>query len=158
MWLFRTSETFLNLLIVRKVRFSQVKLGAQDDNFVQENFIPWGVRMPCCIWVKIQTPLMEYPMLTTTLVILIKFYWKDCQWCQWHMGWQYDGSVRSFPDFSTEFMQDFFHAKGRYCPKRLALKTFVRKVTAQLGRCSFIHSFIYFHSVDLYRIKSTLRI
>lgn len=55
MHLCRTSETFLNLLVVRKVRFSQIKLGAQDDKLVQENFIPWGVRMPCCVWDKIQT-------------------------------------------------------------------------------------------------------
>jgi len=51
----RTSETFLNLLIVKKVWFSQVKLGPQDERLVQENFIPWGVTMPCSVCVKIQT-------------------------------------------------------------------------------------------------------
>jgi len=55
MRLCRTCETFLNLLVVRKVRFSQVKLGAQDEKLLQENFIPWGVRTPCCVWVKIET-------------------------------------------------------------------------------------------------------
>jgi hypothetical protein len=48
---------------------------------------------------------------------------------------QEDGSVGSFPGFSMDTTRSCFHADGKYCLRRTALNTFVRKVIARLCRC-----------------------
>jgi hypothetical protein len=51
------------------------------------------------------------------------------------MGLWEEGSVGSFPGFSMDTTRACFHADGKYCLRRTALNTFVRKVNALLGRC-----------------------
>jgi hypothetical protein len=125
-WLSRTSETF-TLLVVRKVQFSQVTLGAEYDKLVEENFILWGVKK--CHDVSGSEPkllIMQFPVLMPLRILMSKFYQKDCQQCQGHIWTDRLKAVWGpFPRFSTEFMRDCFLASRRYCMQR----------KAQLGRC-----------------------
>lgn len=73
--------------------------------------------------------IIQCPMLTTSLRIL---YQKGCQRKD-------ECGLGSFPGFTTEFMPDCSHAIERYYLKRMALKTFVRKVKAQWNRCFTPH-------------------
>jgi hypothetical protein len=46
--------------------------------------------------------------------------------------------VGSFPGCSMDTTRACFHDDGKYCLRRTALNTFVRKVIARLGRCLMI--------------------
>jgi hypothetical protein len=51
------------------------------------------------------------------------------------MDLQKESSVWSFHDFGMVTPPACFHPGGKYCLRRTALNTFVRKVVARLGRC-----------------------